>query len=293
MNRQQGFTLIELSIVLVIIGLIAGGVLMGRDLIEAAKMRSTINELQQYRTAINTFRLKYNCIPGDCPNAVAFGLGTSGGPGDNGNGNGDIDSGGNGNAGASNTGTIGGGYWTSDKEMGNFWYHLQKAGLIQSNLTGYTTPFTSAADYAPKLKNFDNVYLWVFSLFNSVNGSVTPNQRVMIIGGMDASLNYNISFSVNQSYYIDLKMDDGAPASGAIRAFYPYSSPQIANYANDSTCVSALGCTMNLCSGEPNQYDLQGKWRWNFPYNGTGTYDQSGQYGSDFVECGMAMLNAF
>jgi len=62
---RMGFTLIELSIVLVIIGLIVGGVLVGRDLIAAAQLRSTIGEMNSYTTAINTFRSKYNAFPGD------------------------------------------------------------------------------------------------------------------------------------------------------------------------------------------------------------------------------------
>ena len=68
----NGFTLIELSIVLVIIGLIVGGVLVGRDLIYAAQWRRTMSDIEQFKTAITTFRGKYNCIPGDCPNAYDF-----------------------------------------------------------------------------------------------------------------------------------------------------------------------------------------------------------------------------
>ncbi len=55
---SRGFTLIELSIVLVIIGLIVGGVLVGRDLIRAAAERSEISQFQQFSVAANTFILK-------------------------------------------------------------------------------------------------------------------------------------------------------------------------------------------------------------------------------------------
>jgi prepilin-type N-terminal cleavage/methylation domain-containing protein len=54
--RKSGFTLIELSIVLVVIALVVGGVLIGRDLIEAAKIRSQINQLSKFTTLANTFR---------------------------------------------------------------------------------------------------------------------------------------------------------------------------------------------------------------------------------------------
>ena len=78
MNKksQQGFTLIELSIVLVIIGLIVGGILVGRDLIRAAGVRSTIAQIESYQTAANTFRGKYGYLPGDIkdPDATNFGF---------------------------------------------------------------------------------------------------------------------------------------------------------------------------------------------------------------------------
>src|SRR5450432_727787 len=71
---ESGFTLIELSIVLVIIGLIIGGVLVGQDLIKAAEIRGQITQIEKYNTAVNTFRGKYNCLPGDCVNATALGF---------------------------------------------------------------------------------------------------------------------------------------------------------------------------------------------------------------------------
>ena len=73
--KNSAFTLIELSIVLVIIGLIIGGVLVGRDLIEFAKVRAQITQLSDIETQINTFKVKYNCLPGDCTNATDL-LGT-------------------------------------------------------------------------------------------------------------------------------------------------------------------------------------------------------------------------
>src|SRR5437879_2899141 len=82
-KSEQGFTLIELSIVLVIIGLIVGGVLVGQDLIKAAEIRATVAQIEKYNTAVNTFRNKYTGIPGDLLYATAssFGIDDIGGTG--------------------------------------------------------------------------------------------------------------------------------------------------------------------------------------------------------------------
>jgi prepilin-type N-terminal cleavage/methylation domain-containing protein len=89
---KAGFTLVELAIVLVIIGLVVGGVLVGQDLIYAAKVRSQIKQVEEIETQMNTFRTKYNCTAGDCANATDF-FGTTDAQGNtvrNGNGNGII-----------------------------------------------------------------------------------------------------------------------------------------------------------------------------------------------------------
>jgi prepilin-type N-terminal cleavage/methylation domain-containing protein len=70
---RAGFTLIEMAIVLVIIGLIAGAVVVGQDLMRAAGVRATISQIEKYNTAVNTFREKYGYLPGDI-NASAAAL---------------------------------------------------------------------------------------------------------------------------------------------------------------------------------------------------------------------------
>jgi prepilin-type N-terminal cleavage/methylation domain-containing protein len=71
-RKSAGFTLIELSIVLVIIGLLSAGVLFGRDLIRAAELRSVTADIERFNAAVMTFRSKYACLPGDCPNATDY-----------------------------------------------------------------------------------------------------------------------------------------------------------------------------------------------------------------------------
>jgi len=64
-NPRSAFTLVELAIVLVIIGLIVGGVLVGQDLIQAARLRGIITEFEQYKTSVFVFKNKYDGYPGD------------------------------------------------------------------------------------------------------------------------------------------------------------------------------------------------------------------------------------
>ncbi len=64
-ESQRGFTLVELAIVLVIIGLIIAAVLKGQELIVSARLKSTISDIDGIRGATNTFRDKYGALPGD------------------------------------------------------------------------------------------------------------------------------------------------------------------------------------------------------------------------------------
>ena len=85
-NKQSGFTLVEIAIVLVIIGLLLGGVMKGQELIKSAKVKALIQEINGYSAAFNTYLDRYGAIPGDHATAdpdVASGL-------PNGNGNGRI-----------------------------------------------------------------------------------------------------------------------------------------------------------------------------------------------------------
>ncbi|SRR6266540_792199 len=67
----QGFTLMEIAIVLVIVGLLVGGVLTGKNLIRAAELRAVSAEAQAYIVAVINFNAKYRALPGDMPNATA------------------------------------------------------------------------------------------------------------------------------------------------------------------------------------------------------------------------------
>ena len=64
-NKTKGFTLVELSIVLVIIGLLIGGILAAQSMINTAKIQSVVRQLTQFDVAVTNFQTKYGQLPGD------------------------------------------------------------------------------------------------------------------------------------------------------------------------------------------------------------------------------------
>ena len=72
MREPHGFTLIELAIVLVVIGLLLGGVLKGQELIESARARNIISQLDSIKAAYYAFQDKYRAAPGDYPGSLAY-----------------------------------------------------------------------------------------------------------------------------------------------------------------------------------------------------------------------------
>lgn len=66
-NRQQGFTLVEIAVVMVIIGLLLGGVLKGQELINSAKVKSVINDFRNTSTHVFGYQDRFRAMPGDDP----------------------------------------------------------------------------------------------------------------------------------------------------------------------------------------------------------------------------------
>lgn len=71
---NRGFTLVEMSIVMLILALLTGGILIGKDIINAAEVRATVKQVEMFNLAYNTFQLKYGCWAGDCNNASQLGF---------------------------------------------------------------------------------------------------------------------------------------------------------------------------------------------------------------------------
>jgi len=195
MDKRTGFTLIELSIVLVIIGLIVGGVLAGRELVRQAELRNAVAMIGDVRVAVNIFKTKYNCLPGDCANVVNFNLGTPGGVGDNGNGNGLVD---------------------SSAEYLNFWYHLALSGGLKGNYTGSNgqTTFTPGVDF-PAFNMKGGVGLHIQQPGPTIGANQFVGSNLLWITGQ-YTIRPASTFIPSDNFYIDSKIDDGFPGRGNV-----------------------------------------------------------------------------
>lgn len=210
---KGGFTLLEISMVLIIIGLLAGSILLGQELILLAQVRRQVTQIEQMNTAVNTFRGKFDCIPGDCPNAVELGLGVAGDPGDDGNGDGilNIDS-------SPLTPSV-----MIQDEIYSFWYHLGQANLIEQY--PYVTAFPVLGVNSPPLKLPGMGYngmaggLWVEPR-HEVEYTSTPGAPVVTVSPawkLTANLGWNQAgglYSGPIAFMLDSKIDDSLPESG-------------------------------------------------------------------------------
>lgn len=146
---RSGFSLVELSIVLVILGLLVGGVLTGQSLIRASELRKFMNTMERYKAATYTFRDKYFALPGDMNNAKQFwgsaGTGTAcrgvdsttlADPKNTCDGDGD------GNIRPSSVNNYS---W----EIFRYWQHLANAGLIEGSYTGITSGGGAQMGHSP------------------------------------------------------------------------------------------------------------------------------------------------
>ncbi len=200
MSAQKGFTLVELSIVLVIIGLIIGGILKGQELIGNAQIKNVASQAQSYQAATAAFRDKYGALPGDLVTANLLIPGcTVGG------------------ICAPTAATLGDGIigvttavaaTTVNAGVENiaFWQQLTAARFIgdvelNTTATTYGTRFPSAATGGG---------------FQALHNSATGRPILRLAGTIGAVSTINGALRPDQALQIDSILDDGKPNNGAV-----------------------------------------------------------------------------
>lgn len=218
--EQRGFSLIELSIVLVVLGLLTGGILAGQSLIRAAELRSVTTEYQKYTLAVQAFRTEYSALPGDMKEAELY-WGTSdavdancittdavGTRTCNGDGDGEIEI-----------------FTTRSNEAFRFWQHLANAGLIEGSYTGTAgsggNVDVNLGENTPRSKLGDAG--WSIRDIGTSSGSSIRfdgiYNDVVEFGLEDGSFStYLPALSTEEAWNIDTKIDDGKPGSGSLWA---------------------------------------------------------------------------
>jgi prepilin-type N-terminal cleavage/methylation domain-containing protein len=247
MSKNHAFSLVELSIVLVILGLLTGGILAGQSLIRAAELRSVSTEYSRYTTAIQTFRDKYFALPGDMPNATAFwgkddylcnlDSGTASATGTcNGNGSGIIDI-----------------ETTARSEIYAAWQHLALAGLIEGTYAGKTTILDESYIGINVPKSKVNNAGWTIYFLANVDSSDTilfegsyGNVFLFGSGSYNGELTWGAALKPEEAWNIDTKLDDSKPGTGLVR-IRKYQSGCYTNGPSASSATYALTTTSLEC----------------------------------------------
>lgn len=252
---KGGFTLIELSIVLIIVGLLVGSVLSGRELILNAQIQKTIRQKDEFDAAANTFKAKYNCLPGDCANATDYGFQR------NGDGNDYI------------TYTAGG------DEKASFWQQLAAANLIAGSYTVTGGIAERAGQNASPAIPLPNKYKSGWSFWCENGGLLPP------LGGNNYAITSNYivlndktqgALSPELAQRIDGKIDDGIASSGSVKGF------EVGIFVSDCDNSGTPPYTTGRPGYDVNQYCLS-----------SGNYNILTSTANDAQRCVMSIKAAF
>ena len=225
-RRQQGFTLVEIAIVLVIVGLLLGGILKGQDLINGARVRNLADMNAGVQAAYYGFIDRYRQVPGDMTAAAA--ASAIGDPA--------ITVGGNAN------GQVDAADWG---EASALWVHLTRAGFLQGSYDGGATSATRYRAAAVAPQNAFNGYMLLGQTrdYSTTGGgpSATQTPRLGLVLGNN--------IPVDLARQLDLKIDDQRPLTGALR----FTGTTTVSYRGVSEAT-----TLCMSSATTNEYDIVG-----------------------------------
>jgi prepilin-type N-terminal cleavage/methylation domain-containing protein len=220
MRRQSGFTLIEIAIVLVIIGLLLGGVLKGQELIQSARVRNLVSLQDGVKAAFFGFQDRFRAYPGDYSGATANINGST----VNGDGDGQIELAGTG---------------TAVREDVAVWEHLSRAGFMNGSYTYNATPSAATSPTNPYgivlQLIYDNVY---------ADAAATPPNKHNLKTGNQVPADIIAE--------LDRKIDDGNAQLGSFR-FSVYTqggtAPTAANCHTAGVWKITGGSVESNCGG--------------------------------------------
>jgi prepilin-type N-terminal cleavage/methylation domain-containing protein len=270
--KNSGFTFIELSIVLIIIGLIAGSIAAGADLVAASGLRATVTQIERYNIAAYSFRTKYENLPGDinAAAATAYGFSPRGPYSGMGDGNGILE------GVLANYPNSSGGTVQLAGETAMFWVDLSAANLIPDSFStaSASTPSATAVtltsspnlfNYFPRAKIGGGNFITVYSLNSQNYYAISAITSISALGAVTSTP----GLTPRQAYYIDAKIDDGLPKNGNVLAQYEwvYSLP----YANGNGGAGAgnFGAVNPASTSGTSTtcYDNGGVYNANFQYS--------------------------
>jgi prepilin-type N-terminal cleavage/methylation domain-containing protein len=215
---QRGFTLVEIAIVLVIIGLLLGGILKGQEMITQAKIKNVIADISGVSAAMYGYQDRYRALPGDDKLASRWGLTPPATAGD---------------------GTIEGAYIAAaTAESMLFWDHLRRAGFISGG-SGADNPFNAV-----------NGKMGVQTSDGTAPGTATFKTGVLSDGGTPATVFTSLLLcSANLpdkiAISVDAQMDDGDGRKGNVRAM-KQDTPNPAAVAAAATTYTEDGVSSYL-----------------------------------------------
>ena len=222
------FTLIEMSIVLVIIGLIIGGVLAGRDLLHTQKVRRVIEDVSQIKSSTAAFELKFSALPGDMADAFSYWGIDCGANAAACNGNGDRKIG------------------TPYNERWFAWRHMNLAKVYPGNYTGVADLTWTPSVAVPEGPFPGTVYHWEIATWVGNNREGLQ----LLFYASDAgggSAWANSALIPADAWSIDVKVDNGNPRTGKMLVAGGYNG---VTATSDPNCHS--GNNYDLDHDEPS-----------------------------------------